>query len=124
MKQIEGFEVRLAKNDEGVCLYITNRLATGKVSLIIGEERPSVADVYDGKRWDVSEKGFAELWKRVDHKLTPTVSIEKVYEPEEPTEIEEEREETIEIPEISKPIERAVRKPRGRRPRVPKPVIK
>lgn len=118
---IKGFEVRLNKTKEGQSLYITNRLETGKVSIIIGEERPSVADVmHVSTRWDVSEKAFAELWGRVEHKITQT---EEAYTVTEPGEIEEEREETIEIPEIARPIERAVRKPRGRRPRVPKPVI-
>lgn len=115
---IKGFEVRLAKNDEGVCLYITNRLEDGKVSIIVGDERPSVGDVH-GKRWDLSEKGFAELWRRIDHKLTPSVSMETVYEPN----FEEEREGTIETPELRETPEKAVRRPRGRRPRVPKAVL-
>ena len=65
---IKGFEVRLGKNEAGQCLYITNRLRTGAISLIIGEERPSVADVF-GQRWDIPEEAFADLWRRVENKV-------------------------------------------------------
>lgn len=118
---IKGFEVRLGKNEAGQCLYITNRLRTGAISLVIGDERPSVADVqHISTRWDVSEKAFAELWKRVEHKVEQT---EEAYTVTDTPDFGELREETIEAPEIRETPEKAVRRPRGRRPRVPAVVL-
>lgn len=119
---IKGFEVRLGKNEAGQCLYITNRLRTGAISLVIGDERPSVGDVR-GKRWDISEERFADLWSRVDHKMKISKPTEKVYEPTETPEISELREGMIETPEIRETPEKAVRKPRALKPRKPRVVI-
>ena len=118
---IKGFEVRLNKNREGQSLYITNRLETGKVSIIIGDERPSVADVqHISTRWDVSEKAFAELWKRVEHKVEQT---EEAYTVTDTPDFGELREGMIETPEKTETPEKAARRPRGRRPRVPAVVL-
>ena len=118
---IKGFEVRLNKNREGQSLYITNRLETGKVSIIIGDERPSVADVqHISTRWDVSEKAFAELWKRVEHKVEQT---EEAYTVTEEPDFGELREGMIETPEIRETPEKAVRTPKARKPRKPRVVI-
>lgn len=100
---IDGFEVRLDKEDDR-SLYITNRLASGKISIIVGEERPSVADIKnEAMRWDVPNDQFADLWRRVDFKLKKTADVFRVSE--------------IEVPEVAVPVERKV-KPRGRRKKV------
>lgn len=104
---IKGFEVRLGKNEAGQCLYITNRLKTGAISLIIGEERPSVADVH-GTRWDVPEDAFADLWRRVENKVERPATAYTVAE------ISTLREGTIETPEKAETSEKAVKRPRKR----------
>ena len=116
MDEVKGFEVRLKKNEAGQCLYITNRLRTGAISLIIGEERPSVADVH-GTRWDVPEEAFADLWRRVENKVERPATAYTVAE------INTIREGMVETPEIIETPEKAVRRPRGRRPRVPKAAL-
>lgn len=49
--------------------------------------------------------------------------VEDTAEPTEPIEINTIREGMVETPEIMETPEKAVRRPRGRRPRVPKAVI-
>lgn len=104
---IKGFEVRLGKNEAGQCLYITNRLRTGAISLVIGDERPSVADVF-GQRWDIPEDAFADLWRRVENKVERPATAYTVAE------INTIREGTIETPEIAETPEKAVKRPRKR----------
>lgn len=80
-----------------------------------------MADVqHISTRWDVSEKAFADLWRRVAHKVEQT---EEAYTVTETPDFGELREGMIETPEKTETPEKAVRRPRGRRPRVPKAVL-